>query len=253
MRDAVADGTNPPSYDEEKIDVVEIGMKADWADGRVRSNVALFHNWAKDLQRDVNVPAPTGTGAIQQSTANTADANILGVEFEGSWRQRNDLTLKASFGWLDFKYKDVRFDLDGDGIVTSADKNQEFPRVAEWTYSASVTHRQTLSIGAFTAQIAYDHRDDVFFTDNNLTPIHGPDLLRVRASLGLLDGKFEIAVFGKNLLNHTVASGSSAVASSISAPDPAFPTTSLFTKIGSGTFSPIQKGRVIGLEINATF
>ena len=251
MRDTVADGTNQESYDEEEMDVLEIGIKADWLDGRLRTNAAIFHNWAEDLQRDVNTANPNAPGGVQQNTANTADGDIFGIEFEGTWLITENLLLTAGFGHLDFEYTEVLFDLNGDGIVDDADKDQEFPRLAEWTAHASITWDVPLDFGYLSTRVSYDYRDDVFFTDSNTTPILGPDMLSARIALNWGDGRYEVAAFGRNLLDHTVASGSSEIAASVSAPDPFFGVSSLGEDLDpAGTFSPINPGRIIGLEFS---
>src|SRR5690606_28768475 len=43
-----------PAYDPQDVMDVEIGIKADWFDQRLRTNVALFHTWQSDVQRNIS-------------------------------------------------------------------------------------------------------------------------------------------------------------------------------------------------------
>ncbi len=249
LRDTVVDGTNQDSYDEEELDVFEIGLKADWLDGRLRTNGALFRGFIEGVQRDVNVPTPSG-GGVTQTTANTGDAVIKGGEFEGQFLVLDTLLLTAQFGYVDFDYDQIFIDISGDDVVTEADFALEFPRAAEFTYGGSITYDYDIGMGYLTTRVSYDHRDPTFFTDNNLTPLLGADILSARMSYTFESG-MNVAIFGRNMLNNIVAAGSTAIAAPFGLPDPNFPTQQLFG--GTGTFSPLQEGRVWGLEINVTY
>src|SRR5207244_1425698 len=58
-------GTDPVSYkpfDPETVVDLELGTKADWlaGDWRMRSNVAVYHQWYNNIQRTVGVTSPAG-------------------------------------------------------------------------------------------------------------------------------------------------------------------------------------------------
>ncbi len=250
VRDTLVDGTNAPAYDEEEMNVWEIGVKADFRDRTVRTNLALFYNDAKDLQRDVQVPV--GVSGVQQSTANTADGTIMGVEFEGSWLVTENFLLTAGFGYLDFEYDNVIFDLNGDSVVDSADERQKFPRLADWTVHLSATYDVALDFGDLSARVSYDYRDDVFITDSNLAPIIDMNILSARLALKFGDARqYEVAAFGRNLLDEIRALSSFPVTGAVAGPDPFFGNSSLQPSLnGNGTFSPIAPGRVVGLEFS---
>ena len=255
VRDTKVDGENAPSYDEEQLDSLEFGMKADWMNGNLRTNVALFINQAEGLQRDVNVPDPNGAGVIQ-STANTADADLNGYEVEVYYQPMTDLLLSASLGYVDAEYTDVFFDLNGDGVVDGKDESQTLPRVPEYTYSLGLTYDYDVPMGLLTTRFTYDHRDEAFFTDANTTPLNEADIYSVRVSLQIMDGQVEISAFGKNLDNNIVQGGSSDI--STNHPDASFPTTALGRQLADGgssggTFSPLAKGETYGIEARFRF
>ena len=251
VRDTVPDGTNPPAYDEEEMNVFELGVKADLLENRLRTNLAFFINDAKDLQRDISLPG--GAAGVQQTTANTADATITGLEFEGQWLAAENLLLTLGFGYLDFQYDNVIYDLNNDGLVNKADEGQDFPRLAQWTAHSSITYDIPLESGNISARLSYDYRDDVVFTDSNFTPILDISMVNARLAYQFSDDRYEIALYGKNLLDEYRVLGSSAAPAAITGPDPFFGATDLSRSLGGGgTFSPLATGRQIGIEFSAS-
>ncbi len=55
-----------------------------------------------DMQREVNLPS--ATAGVLQLIQNTADAEIVGFEVDGTFAVTDALTLKASMGWLSANY-----------------------------------------------------------------------------------------------------------------------------------------------------
>jgi len=251
LRDSQTDGQNPPPYDEEELDAIELGLKGDYFDGKVRANLAVFHSKIDGLLRDVTIPGGP-LGAVQ-TTANTADTTIQGVEIEGHWLITENLVFTGAIGYLDFEYDKVVFDLNGDGVVDDLDKKLEFPRAAPWTASASLTYDKQLSFGRLSARIGYNYRDEVFYTDSNATRLEELDIVNARIGLSFGDGRFEVVAFGENLLDQTRPMASNSVGAPINTPDPFFGLSDIADELGPGvgTFTPLAKGRVIGVEFKA--
>jgi iron complex outermembrane receptor protein len=70
----------------------ELGLKADWWDSRVRTNLAYFYSQIDDVQQ--NSTNPLGLG-LEFPVGNIADATIQGLEFEISFVPTDGLTLFA--------------------------------------------------------------------------------------------------------------------------------------------------------------
>src|SRR5690606_2217360 len=120
------------AFDQEEMDSVEVGLKTDFADGRVRVNAAVFHNQFDDMQREINLTdAVTG---VVQLIRNTADTTITGADAEIGWAVTDSLFLQANVGYVDGSYDHVQFDLTGDGVIDAADRQLEIPRLAPWSY-----------------------------------------------------------------------------------------------------------------------
>ncbi|MDE2930650.1 MAG: TonB-dependent receptor [Chloroflexota bacterium] len=252
-RDLLADGMSPPPYDEEEMDVFEVGMKADWLDGRVRTNLAFFYNQGEDLIRDVTVPDINNIGI--QTTANTADADILGVEFEGHWLIQDNLLWEFGFGYLDFDYKEVRFDINGDGVANDLDKEQKFPRLADWTVHTALNYDVQMENGDLAMRLSYDWRDHIFWADNNLVELLDINMVNARVAYRFGSGRqYEIAAYGKNLLDEYKTVLNSAIPGIFAPQDPFFGPSSIAstTLNGLGTYAVIGRGRQFGIEFSAS-
>ncbi len=227
----------PGPFDEEVVDNYEIGYKSEY--GRGRLNAALFFSDVQDMQRELNFPGPIG---VIQLIRNTADADILGVEVDGSFALTDNLLATASVGWIDAEYTEVKADLNGDGVIDRLDESLELPRAAEWTYSIGLNHDLQLGDwGYMSSRINYAYRDDSFYTDSNLGFILDQEIVDAGIDFYSNDGHWAFGIYGKNLLNDVKHGGDTQLPDVISG----VPT--------GGTFAPLAKGRVYGLEVTYTF
>ena len=91
------------SYDPEFANNVEVGVKTNLADDRVRFNVTYFHVEYEDFQRSTVVSVP-GTALQETRTFNAAEVTSQGLEVELTALLAENLTLRANVGWLDSEY-----------------------------------------------------------------------------------------------------------------------------------------------------
>lgn len=176
----------------------ELGFKSEFLDRRVRLNVAAFYNDYKDIQLNVLDPVNPRVNDV----LNAGKARIQGVEVDLSARVLTGLTLSASYGYVDPKYKKV-VDFNGNDVTnafrfTYAPKNS-FALAAD--YASPDT-----PIGKFDANVNYAWQDRYFAIANDPRYIVRPNGL-LGARLGLseipgLDG-VKLAVWGRNLTNET--------------------------------------------------
>ena len=239
----------PGPFDEERQDAFELGFKGSLLDSRLRFSAAGFFIRMNDLQREVNIPA-AGTGIVQ-IIRNTADANVYGGEIEGSIVPISNLVITGSFGYTDANYTDVRFDLNGDGLINDQDRDLSLPRLANITANIGALLDIPIDpIGRLTLRANYAYRDDSFFTDNNLGQLpsgHVVDasLTYALPDLGLGRGVLfpQIAVYGRNLLNEAFFGGQTPLPPQLA---PATPPL-------GGNFSPLKEGRVVGAELRISW
>ncbi|MDZ7642875.1 MAG: TonB-dependent receptor [Woeseiaceae bacterium] len=231
-------------FDEEEQSSFEVGVKKDFADGRVRLNAAAYYNTIENMQREVNLSDPV-VGVVQL-IRNTADATIRGLDAELSLVLTDSLFVSANLGYVDGKYDEVRFDLNGDTEVNRADRDLELPRLAPWTYGAQVVYTRDFSWGGLTIQGSGYRRDTAYYTDNNRGSLRAADMFDARISIDLMDDRLSLSAFGKNLKDESTIGGDTQLPPNF-AGGPLFPVPSLSGP--KATFSPLNKGRVYGVEL----
>jgi iron complex outermembrane receptor protein len=247
----VAAALGSPAFDEEKVDTFEIGTKWQSSDGLAQLNGAVFWTEVKGLQREVNVPSLTS--GLAQSVYNTADARIRGGEVEATLAPAPGLTLSANAGYTDAEYRSIFFDLNSDNVIDAADLALELPRAPKWTWGGSARYEAELGgLGTLGANVFFQHRDAYAYTDNNWGFNSASDRLDASLSLELADPAITLTLFGRNLLDEVQFGGDTQLpfaggdfSNGINAPFDPHP--------AAGTFSPVNKGRVLGVELAADF
>ena len=237
----------PGPFDQERQDSFEIGVKSK-ALGFTRLNFSAFYNIISDMQREINLADPMA--GVVQVIRNVGDARLIGFEAEYGFLLAEDLLFTGNVGYVHAKYTEVTFDLNSDGVVDGADEALKPPRVAPWTVGASLVHDYEIpAIGSFlTTRIAFYHRDESFFTDNNLGTINNANMLDLSMTLVTQEDRLRVTFYAQNLLNEAVNGGETILPASFpGGPTPASPAW----QTGPGaTFAPLNKGRFVGLELN---
>ncbi|GAA5444946.1 vitamin B12 transporter BtuB [Microbulbifer sp. NBRC 101763] len=224
----------PQVTDQEEQSSFEIGAKVDWLDGRLRTNMAVFHNTIDDMQREENLPDPF-TG-VAQIIRNTADATIRGAELEAMAVLTENLLFTFNVGYVDGDYDKVLGDLNGDGVVDGTDLGLEIPRLAPWTYGVGFVHDLQLgAYGSLTSRINFNHRDAAPYTDDNRGMLSEVDMLDFSIGYTPDSGSFTVSMFGKNMLDEVTEGNNTQL-------------PPIMGGVGA-SFTPLNKGRVMGLEL----
>ncbi|MGE0408023.1 MAG: TonB-dependent receptor [Amphiplicatus sp.] len=86
------------TFGPETIKDIEFGVKADWSLGGAtgRTNIALYRDWYKDVQRSDVLPG-LGTSGL----TNAGDASIKGFEFENVVNLTDWLEVRTNVGYVD--------------------------------------------------------------------------------------------------------------------------------------------------------
>lgn len=228
---------SPGPFDEETQNSFEVGVKYDTPDNRGRLNVAAFYNQIKDMQREVNLSG--GGAAVIQIIRNTADAEIMGIELEGRYAVLPNLIVNLALGYVEGEYREVKFDLNGDRVVNGQDGELDLPRLAPLTGSLGIIYDQNVGdFGFVTAQVSYSHRDESAYTDNNRGTLNDANMVDATLSLSPNSEAWTVSLYGKNLRDEATEGG-----------DTQLP----FGAFGVTTFSPLNKGRVVGAEFKVRF
>ncbi|WEK46653.1 MAG: TonB-dependent receptor [Candidatus Andeanibacterium colombiense] len=238
-----------PAFDQERVDSFELGGK--WQRGILRLSGALYWMEVANLQREINVPSLTS--GLAQSIYNTADARIRGGELEATLTPAGGLTLTADLGYTDAQYRKVFLDLNSDGVINAADLALALPRAPKWSWGGSAAYEAELGgLGSLTASAFFQHRSAYAYTDNNWGYNSASDRLDASLALKLAGSGITLTVFGRNLTDAVQFGGDTQLAFAGGAysdgdnrpfdPHPA-----------AGTFSPLDKGRELGVGLNWDF
>ena len=233
-------------FDQEELSSIEVGIKKDFADGRLRVNAAAFHNSIEDMQREVNLSDPV-VGVVQL-IKNTADATITGFDAEVGWAITDQLFMQAVLGYVDGSYDEVLFDISGDGEIDQDDLGLEIPRLAPWSYGAQLIYQRSWSQGTITVQGSGYRRDPNAYTDNNRGYLRAADMYDANVSIGFMDDRLTVSAFGKNLKDEVTIGGDTQLPPNFPG-GPLFPIPALGFVGDNATFSPLNKGRVYGVEV----
>lgn len=178
----------------------EIGLKADWLNGQLRTNVAAFHSIGKDVQSLRSTISAT-TLASLTFLENRGRRIIDGFEAELVARPANWFTANASVSYLDARLEDP--------VLTDVTWVSLTPEWA-WNMGVAVTHDFASDVTA-RLRIDLSHRAKMFDSTDGVRDASGklvavginPDatLLSARLTLAHDRSGVELSLYGRNLLN----------------------------------------------------
>ncbi len=236
-------------FDEEKVDSYEIGGKFQTDDRAFTLNAAVYMTKIKDMQREVNQSSPTA--GVSQFILNTADATINGFEAEARMRVAPSLLFTANLGVIDASYDEIQFDISSDGVIDDKDLELALPRVPNVTWGMGLLHELDLGAGSVVTRVNFQFRDKFAYTDNNFGYILPSKNLEANVSWQTPVDGLSLSVYGKNLLDNVQHGGDTQVpfggplSNGVNRPFDFFP--------AAGTFSPLSKGRQVGIELSFEF
>ncbi|MEQ5787823.1 TonB-dependent receptor [Erythrobacter sp. NFXS35] len=241
---AAVAATGMLGFDEEQVDNYEIGGKFQTADRSFTLNAAAYVTKIGNMQREVNLADP-GAGVVQ-NILNTADATIVGFEAEARMRVSEALVFTANIGITDAEYDEVLFDISGDGMIDDADLALSLPRVPPITVGAGLIHELDLGSSNILTRINYQYRDEAAYTDDNLGWLNALSNLEANVTWNTPVDGLALSIYGRNLLDEVQEGGDTQVPfggpNSTGVRQPFAPNPT------AGTFSPLMRGRNIGIE-----
>ena len=232
------------SFDEEKVDNYEIGGKFQTADGSFTLNLAAYITTVENMQREVNQSSLAS--GVAQSIFNTADATITGFEAEARMRITDSFIVTANLGLIDDKYDTILFDISGDGVIDQADLDLRLPRVPEVTWGMGFIHELFLGDSEILTRVNFQYRDEFAYTDNNFGYIQDISNLEANITWNTPMEGLSFSIYGRNLFDEVQAGGDTQVpfggplSNGVNQPFGSAP--------AAGTFSPLSRGRNLGVE-----
>ena len=179
----------------EKLYAYEFGFKTDMFDRRLRFNASTFYYDYRDLQVfifDVSQVPPV------QRKLNAGNARIFGLEAEVTVRPTNYLELFTSVTLMDSKYKN--FVAQG-GVTFSGNRLVNAPNFAG---AAGIRLTVPLKNGSeIRANVEGTYTSSIFLLPDNAlqNKVGGYGLVNGRLAWSASEGRYEIALWGKNLTN----------------------------------------------------
>ena len=185
------------------MESIELGLKGEFMDRRLRVNVAIFHSEFSDEQKSVALPA----GGWK--TENVGSSTYEGLELDAALAVTESLLITASYATLDHQY-DLWIDPATGNDVTALRKL--ITPKGDYTVSANYRFPDFGLPGTLAANIDYSHRA------RNGTPLNltvpnvetysvtpAFSLLNARLTLSEIQfgnsdhGKMSVALWAKNL------------------------------------------------------
>ena len=197
----VSSWENP--VDEETIGAFEIGLKADWLDNRLRTNIAVFYNEIDDIQI---AQFEAGTGGASSALVNAGQATYQGIELDMVAILTEGLTLDVTYGYLDAKFDSYEaVDPATDQIVDIAGVTT-VPRAPENTAAIGLQYDfAQFSFADVSARLEATYLDSFTFHafQNQYDSADARWLMGARVSLNNIQlgdaGALRISAWGKNL------------------------------------------------------
>ena len=236
-------------YDPEEADSFEVGLKADFWDGRARINTALFYVEYQDMQRATIVTTPEG---LQETVVfNAAEVEAYGLEFETTVLLTDGLILQANLGWLDSEYKDFDLDLDLDPSTPPVSlAGNDVTRAPEIQAGIDLTYTYSASWGDIRAigGVYYEDESTNYYAIDPPSPgfpggtpvpefnttLEERTLVNASLTYTHPSNAWYVAAFGKNLTDERYRNASQYVG-------------------GLWTFSTYAPPRVWGVELGVRF
>ncbi|ARS27039.1 TonB-dependent receptor [Sphingomonas sp. KC8] len=174
----------------------EAGLKSEFFDRRIRFNIAAYYSDYKDIQTNIFDPFnPRVFDVLNAGKARTQgfEADITALLFDG-------MTLGASYGYVDPKFKEV-IDLTGTDIASTF----RFTHAPKNSFTLNADYKsQPTDAGIIEANLNYAWQDKYFgLTTDPRVVTHSYGLLNGRLGLsdaGGIEG-LRIAIWGRNLTN----------------------------------------------------
>jgi iron complex outermembrane receptor protein len=210
----------------EKATSYEAGVKTELLDRKLRINAAGYYTIDKGIQRTTLLADALGNTATEVTNAGRAD--IYGGEIEASALLPAGFRIDGTLAYTHPEYKSyVSFDPSGVNLI---DRSKErFYGIAKWTSSISPSWTHDFAFGQFLLRGDFSYQSKMALYGNGyyvnsagatidastgaaVSPAVAAGMLKAttdeahwligaRAGVTVLDGKLDLAVWGKNLTN----------------------------------------------------
>jgi iron complex outermembrane receptor protein len=189
------------SFDPEDVASYEVGFKSTLWDQRLRLNAAAFHVEYEDLQF-IAATGATATGAPLVVVANAAESTTDGLELEADLLLGEHVRLGGGYAYLDAEFEDY---VDGSGLDQSGNRMIRTPK-HQGHVTADLFY--PLGRGELNAMVSLRSQSRVYFNPENTLALsqEGYEQLSARLGYDSADGRWSVALWGRNLTDEEVCS-----------------------------------------------
>ncbi|MBH1998807.1 MAG: TonB-dependent receptor [Sphingomonadaceae bacterium] len=196
-----ADGANP--FDPETVDTFEVGLKADFLDRRLRTNLAVFYTNYRDMQV-AQIYFDRDTNTQGNRILNAGKSEIKGFEFETTAVPVDGLTLRASLAYLDAKYKSFIY-TDAVSGSTLDLKGYRLQNAPKWSATLGANFAIPLANGAkLVSDFTYAYTGSKYYTailDTARAKIQPTHLVDATLTYSPAGERWSFGLWAKNLLD----------------------------------------------------
>jgi iron complex outermembrane receptor protein len=203
------------TYEEERLDNYELGIKSTWLDGRARTTFTVYRDtWAGgQVGNSIPVNLPNLVPPVNNLfnvIVNNGTARLKGIEFEGQFQATEQLKLSATAGIAQTKIKTFGlgtgnctdcFNVWGTTAGVLGNRLPTAPRVT-WTGTAEYTDSLTADWDWFT-RLDYSHLGKKYTDLSNIAWVGASD--NVNYHLGLRREDLMIEAFVNNVTQNKTA------------------------------------------------
>jgi outer membrane receptor protein involved in Fe transport len=195
-------------FGRELVDTYELGIKSDFADGRVRLNAAVFYTDYQDVQQNITRLA---TGIV---VLNVPGAEITGYDIDFTALLTPNFLISAGVGYADSELTDplIINDPQNPGVPlvdSSAFVGQRLAQAPDLTANASLVYTQDLNAGgSMLYRLDWSHTGEILHElVENGSPIEALvtegeyDIFNARIGYTSKDGDWELMLWGKNIFD----------------------------------------------------
>jgi iron complex outermembrane receptor protein len=191
-----------PTFGPEKANTYELGMKSDWLDRTLQFNADVFYTKYDGIQLNFQQ-------GLSPTIENAGDADIKGVELDGTWIIGHGLSLAATGAFLDAYYTYLEPGINSgqscvqpfEGCITTSSL---LPKTPRWKYSLSPSWKTPLpNGGSLRFGVDFTHTSTIANDSINTSLLMRPstDLLNVSATYAAAEDRYEFSVGGTNVTN----------------------------------------------------
>jgi outer membrane receptor protein involved in Fe transport len=183
-----------PVYESDSVWSYEVGAKTQFRNGLVTANAAVYQVDQEDLQLAVADP-----GCFVLFFANTGEARTRGAELELSLQPTDGLSFSTQVSYNDAKFVSVPVEF---GAAAGFAEGDRVPNVPRWAYSVAGDYRRPLDgEWDFFSRAVWQHVGESAVELGSPSGDDVPAYDIVNAQIGISSERYEVGVFGRNLLD----------------------------------------------------